>query len=50
VSNGSDGTIVRFDHDGSAVNPAWPNTIIDLEHVSPAGLTWAKLSPDWIGG
>jgi hypothetical protein len=28
----------------------WPNTIIDLEHVSPAGPTWAQLQGGWIAG
>jgi Ca2+-binding RTX toxin-like protein len=42
--DGAGGTIVRFDHDGVGPNPQWPNTIIDLEHVSPTGLTWANLS------
>jgi beta-glucanase (GH16 family) len=49
-SDGAGGTLIRFDRDGTGPTPVWPNTIIDLEHVSPAGLTWAKLSPDWIGG
>ena len=36
------GTIVRLqDHSGAH---QWPNTIIDLQHVSPVGLTWAQLS------
>jgi beta-glucanase (GH16 family) len=43
-SDGAGGTNLRFDHDGGGPNPQWPNTIIDLEHVSPAGLTWAQLS------
>jgi len=43
LSDGADGTIVRFDRDGTGSNPVWPNTIIDLEHVSPNGLTWAQL-------
>ena len=44
ASDGNGGTIVRFDHDGTGPSPQWPNTIIDLEHVSPTGLTWAQLS------
>jgi Ca2+-binding RTX toxin-like protein len=43
VSDGAGGTIVRFDRDGAGGNPVWPNTIVDLEHVSPTGLTWAQL-------
>ena len=39
---------VRFDHDGTGPNPVWPNTIIDLEHVSPTGLTWSQLESGWI--
>ena len=42
-SDGAGGTIVRFDHDGPGPNPLWPNTIVDLEHLSPNGLTWAQL-------
>ena len=49
-SDGADGTLVRFDHDGTGANPVWPNSIIDLEHVSPVGLTWAQLEAGWIAG
>jgi Ca2+-binding RTX toxin-like protein len=49
-SDGADGTMVRFDHDGAGANPVWPNTIIDLEHVSPTGLTWARLQSGWVAG
>jgi len=48
LSDGADGTIVRFDRDGTGSNPVWPNTIVDLQHVSPVGLTWAKLEAGWI--
>jgi hypothetical protein len=44
AGDGAGGTIVRFDHDGNGSNPVWPNTIIDLEHVSPGALTWTQLS------
>jgi beta-glucanase (GH16 family) len=44
ASDGNGGTIVRFDHDGSGPNPQWPNTIIDLDGVSPTGLTWSQLT------
>jgi beta-glucanase (GH16 family)/Ca2+-binding RTX toxin-like protein len=44
ADDGKGGTIVRFDHDASGPSPQWPNTIIDLEHVSLTGLTWAQLS------
>ena len=43
-SDNAGGTVIRYDHDGTGPNPQWPNTIIDLEHLSPAGLTWAKLA------
>jgi beta-glucanase (GH16 family) len=43
TSDGAGGTLVRFDRDGAGQNPVWPNTVIDLEHVSPTGLTWAQL-------
>jgi hypothetical protein len=49
-SDGDGGTIVRFDHDGAGPSPQWPNTIIDLEHVSPDGLTWGALSAPAGGG
>ena len=39
---------MRFDHDGAGSNPVWPNTIIDLEHVSPTGLNWSQLESGWI--
>jgi len=48
-SDGAGGTLIRFDHDGTGANPVWPNTIIDLEHVSPTGLTWSQLEAGWIG-
>jgi len=44
LSDGAGGTLVRFDHDGAGSNPVWPNTIVDLEHVATAGLTWAQLT------
>jgi beta-glucanase (GH16 family) len=47
-SDGNGGTVVRFDHDGTGANPVWPNTIVDLEHVSPVGLTWSQLQAGWI--
>ena len=43
-SDGAGGTLVGFDHDGTGPSPVWPNRIIDLEHVSPAGLSWAQLA------
>ena len=43
-SDGNGGTLIRFDHDGAGSHPQWPNSIIDLEHVSPGGLTWAQLA------
>jgi beta-glucanase (GH16 family) len=47
-SDGNGGTTVRFDANGQAnINGHWPNTIIDLEHVSPTGLTWSQLT---VGG
>jgi hypothetical protein len=43
-SDGHGGTMVGFDHDGpNGSSPMWPNRIIDLEHVSPTGLTWNDL-------
>jgi beta-glucanase (GH16 family) len=43
-SDGNGGTLVRYEHSGQAnINGHWPNTIVDLEHVSPTGLTWASL-------
>ena len=47
AGDGNGGTIVRFDHDGPGPNPQWPNTIIDLDGVAPAGLTWNELT---VGG
>ncbi len=44
LSDGSGGTIVRFDHSAAGPNQPYPNTIIDLKGVSPTGLTWAELS------
>src|ERR1700756_1899560 len=45
ASDGNGGTIVRFDASGQAnIDGHWPNTIIDLDGVSPAGLTWSELS------
>lgn len=42
ASDGSGGTAVRFlDHTGAS---QYPSTIIDLQGVSPVGLTWAELS------
>jgi Ca2+-binding RTX toxin-like protein len=44
-SDGNGGTTVRFDPSGQAnIDGHWPNTIIDLEHVSPAGLSWSQLT------
>jgi hypothetical protein len=50
ADDGNGGTIVRFDHDGPGPNPQYPNTIIDLEGVSPSGLTWNELSVPSTGG
>ncbi|MDB5446591.1 MAG: exsH, partial [Phenylobacterium sp.] len=47
-SDGAGGTLIGFDHDGVGASPVWPNRIIDLEHVSPAGLTWSQLQNGWI--
>ena len=47
-SDGAGGTLIGFDRDGPGASPMWPNRIIDLEHVSPAGLTWAQLQAGWI--
>src|SRR5207253_927390 len=44
VDDGAGGTKLLFDHDGTGANPQWPNYIIQLEHVSTSGLTWAQLS------
>ena len=44
ISNGSGGSLVRFDRDGLATGQKWPNTIIELEHVAPSSVTWAKLA------
>src|SRR5246127_270748 len=50
ASDGNGGTIVRFDHDGPGPNPQWPNTIIDLDGVSPTGLTWSELTAGGASG
>ena len=47
-SDGHGGTMVRFDRDATGMAQVWPNTIIDLEHVSPSGLTWSQLQAGWI--
>jgi beta-glucanase (GH16 family) len=44
LSDGNGGTIVRFDHDAAGPSQPYPNTIIDLQGVSPTGLTWAELT------
>jgi len=49
-ADGRGGTWVRFDHDARGPDPVWPNTIAYLEHVSPDGLTWAKLQGGWVAG
>jgi len=43
-SDGAGGAILLFDRDAGGSNPAWPNYIIDLEHIAPAQV---KVS-DWI--
>ncbi|HEV2531193.1 type I secretion C-terminal target domain-containing protein [Phenylobacterium sp.] len=43
-SDGNGGTEVFFDPDGPGSAHQWPDNIIDLEGVSPTGLTWAQLS------
>ena len=43
TSDDAGGTLVRYDHDGNGPNPFWPNTIVELEHVSSTGLSWAQL-------
>jgi Ca2+-binding RTX toxin-like protein len=44
-TDGSDGTIVRFDATGQAnINGHWPTTIIDLEHINPNNVTWSQLA------
>jgi hypothetical protein len=48
-SDGGDGALLRYDRDAGGGDPQWPNTIVDLEHVSPAGLTWAQLQADGTG-
>jgi Ca2+-binding RTX toxin-like protein len=48
-SDGNGGTLVGFDHDGpTGSSPVWPNRIIDLENVSPTGLTWAQVESGWV--
>jgi beta-glucanase (GH16 family) len=49
-SDGNGGTYIRYDHDGTGPSPVWPNTIIDLEHVSPTGLTWSQIAVGPAGG
>ena len=43
-SDGSGGSVLRFDRDGAGPSPQWPNTIIDLEHVLPGQVSMS----DWI--
>ena len=44
TGDGHGGTIVRFDRDGFGAGQKWPNTIVDLDNVSPTGVTWSQLS------
>jgi Ca2+-binding RTX toxin-like protein len=42
-SNGSGGSLLRFDHDAGGSSPVWPNTIINL-NIAPAQVSVS----DWI--
>jgi len=42
-SNGSGGSLLRFDHDAGGSSPVWPNTIINL-NIEPAQVSVS----DWI--
>jgi len=43
VSDGKDGTAVIVDPDGKASGHLWGDYVVDLEHVSPTGLTAAQV-------
>jgi Ca2+-binding RTX toxin-like protein len=44
LDDGAGGTKVVFDHDGPGPSPQWGNYVLQLEHVSSQGLTWAQLT------
>jgi Ca2+-binding RTX toxin-like protein len=43
ADDGHGGTNVLVDPDGRATGQLWPTYVVDLDHVSPAGLTSAQL-------
>jgi len=44
LDDGAGGTKLLFDHDGTGPSPQWGNYVIQLDHVSAGGLTWAQLT------
>ena len=44
LDDGVGGTKLLFDRDGEGASPQWGNYVIQLDHVSSAGLTWSALS------